>query len=192
MFGWGRKRLVSSLTGEWAKAQEIALPWLKRHWRYRPKQVEAEQQWPYMLRFDTYRTVLVHDGDVIESGAGLEALAGYLRGIRFLEREDLDAELVLEIVGYFDAYGPDRYRTDYYQPRTRAPAELYPRLEVGADGAKLVLHYQNRIDAPPGVCVLRPDHAIYFLDRWTLTIPRDYALSWKSEYVELRRPPEFR
>lgn len=188
MFGWGKPK--SSLTGEWAKAEEIALPWVKKNWNLKPKQVEADERWPYMLRFNPYQRVLVHKGQV-DAREGIEALGAYLSDIRFLDRKDVTADLVLDIVGYFAAYPSKSTGRTYFRPGIHAPTELYPRLERGADGVKVIVHYNHQDQMPSGIGGSRPG-GLYFLDRWTLTIPRDYKLSWKSEYVEVPRPPEYR
>jgi hypothetical protein len=188
MFGWGKRK--SSLTGEWAKAEEIAVPWVAKNWKFKPTNVEPYERWPYMLRLGQLRWILVHNGKVIDQGGGIDALAEYLKDIHFLDRKDVDTDMVLEIVQYFDAYGPDSYRDSFFKKKTPAPTELHPRLEMGADGLKLILHYHNRIQLPNGAGGGRPEGR-YYLDRWTLTIPRDYKLTWKSEYVELPRPKEF-
>jgi hypothetical protein len=189
MFGWGKPK--ASLTGEWKKAEELALPWAKKNWDFKPSEVEADTRWPYMIRMDKSRYLLVHNGQVVEwRKGGVEALSGYLRDIKFLERKDIDADLLLNIIGYFDAYGPETYRSDYFRKPFRFPQELYPRVESDANGVRLILNYHRRIEMPTGVGGSRPS-GFYYLARWTLTIPRDYHLAWRSENLDIKIPAGF-
>jgi hypothetical protein len=185
MFGWGKWK--SSLTGEWAAAESVALPYVKKHWSYKPEKVEPVARWPYLLQLDTNRRVLVHHGAVIEIGAGLSSLSSYFKDIKALERS-LDVEALLDILDYFGAFPADIDASAYLRA-PRAPESLRPRLERDDHGLRLVLSFEHVPKLPPGVGGPR-NRDLLELERWTLTVPPDYRLAWTKETTTVKRPPE--
>lgn len=187
MFGWGRKK--SSLTGEWAAAERVVIPFMKKNWNYSPEKVEADQAWPFMLKLDGLRSVLVHHGAVVDMRAGLDALASYLKDIKALERKP-DAAAMLEIVGYYGA-DPPNVQPIYRIDSSRAPEALRPHVEHDASGMRLIVFYQDPPRMPPGVGSSMPSDLMN-VKRCTLTITPEYRASWSAETSTIKRPNELR
>jgi hypothetical protein len=147
----------------------------------KPAEITAFERVPglYLAEFsDGGEYVVVHGGKIV-TARGLAAAGAYMRDVKLLshkpDAKDLTTLLTLfEALPPIEAMAPDQF---YDFPKH---AELNPRVELGADRATLVLSYLLPRRGGPTA-----NPKLLKVMRWTLTIPRDYQLTWAEEATTL-------
>lgn len=166
----------------WSAAEQLA----RRELESKGHKIESIDRVPslpffFVLGIDDGRGhCLVSEGKVVEA-KGVAALGAYLRASGFLRRHSADADNFLELLHHLDAYPPDMAtRSMYFDP---SHPELNPRLDWAGDGARFVLHYPVSSYGGPSGSRQRAD--MMDLEEWTLSIPADYHVAWKSRIISV-------
>ncbi len=120
---------------------------------------------------------VLRDGKILK-GKGLDAAGAYMRDVKLLtlSPSPRDMTTLLELFGALPPLAPGAYAAPNQFYNHTQHAELNPKLELGAGGGKLVLHYMVPHRGGP---TANPN--LRRVMRWTLTIPPDYKLSWREE-----------
>ncbi len=123
---------------------------------------------------------VVRGGKILE-GKGLAAAGAYMRDAKLLAQQPDAGDLTM-LLSIFEALPPvSGYASpDQFYDHATKHTQLNPKLELGAGGGKLVLHYLLPRRGGP---TAQPDLATAM--RWTLTIPKDYKLAWREEGTKL-------
>ena len=180
--------------GGWQAAEALAVKHVVRSRGVASAEVlDRRTTLPYLVEVllpggTTVRT-LVHGGSVVEGG-GLAGLGAYLRSLAFVAGRAPTAEDLLLLLQQFDAYPPVAGVEGYPPPSAYhynefADAELNPRLDFDASGARFTLCYALEVrPIPPGIAIgarIPGSQGTRPMARWTLAIPGNDAPTWTEE-----------
>ena len=115
---------------------------------------------------------------------GLKPMGAYMRKVDLLSRE-VELQELLTLILVFDAYPPT---TDGVAKNAFYDGPEHPSLKpvLDREQRRLVLNYLPSPKSAGG----RQNPKLMELQRWTLRIPKDYALTWSVEAVnfEIGKP----
>lgn len=124
--------------------------------------------------------VLVHDGALVTT-KGLDALAAFAKSVDLLSAAKLEANDLIKLVQFFDAWaGP--YLRDGFNIYDTLKDQL-PKLERDHGAATLTLSYVQ----PPSQGARRNAN-VRKVTRAVLTITKAYQMSWSTEIIEVELP----